>query len=69
MQACLRKVHNTASDDHVLWLSAVQKLAEFRRLQYPWHMLYLACTTLGVATRNTTWFRVRDTVKRKFPEG
>ena len=62
MMACLKKVHSMASDPHVLRGSAVQKLAEFARLQYPRRLLWSACTTMGVHTRNPAWFRARDEI-------
>ena len=60
MMACLKKVHKMASDTYVLRRSALQKVAEFARLQYPRKMLWSACTTMGVQTRDAAWFRVRD---------
>ena len=60
LQATLKKVQAMASDRRALYHSALQKIAEFQRLQYPRKMLWTACTTLGVQTRETTWFDVRD---------
>ena len=60
LMACLQKVHKMASDGAALWMSATQKLAEFVNLNYPRKMLWTACTTMGVSTRNTVWFRVRE---------
>ena len=59
--ACLLKVNKMASDDAALVSSAAQKLAEFTRLGYPRKMLWTACTTMGVKTRDRAWFQVRDT--------
>ena len=60
LMACLQKVQKMASDGYALRMSATQKLAEFSNLQYPRKMLWTACTTMGVSTRNTVWFRVRE---------
>ena len=35
LTACLRKVHKMASDVDILRVSAMAKIAEFRRLRYP----------------------------------
>ena len=51
-----------ASDPTALKTSAVQKLAEFARLKYPSKLLWTACTTMGVNTRDPTWFRVREKI-------
>ena len=59
LMACLKKVHAMASDQHKLLSSAVQKLAEFVRLQYPQRLLWSACTTMGVSTRHPAWFKAR----------
>ena len=60
LMATLRKVQAMASDDRALSKSGIQKIAEFARLRYPKKMLWTACTTTGVSTRCTAWFRVRD---------
>lgn len=60
LMATLRKVQAMASDDRALSKSGIQKIAEFARLRYPKKMLWTACTTMGVSTRCTAWFRVRD---------
>ena len=52
-----------ASDNGVLYTSAVQKLQEFGRLQYPYKLLWRMCTMMGVETRNATWFEIRDTMQ------
>ena len=65
LMACLLKVEKMASDDCCLLQSASQKVAEFIRLQYPRRMLWTACTTMGVKTRNTVWFQVRDNLHSK----
>ena len=60
LMACLLKVDKMASDERCRITSARQKLAEFIRLRYPRRMLWTACTTMGVKTRHTSWFKVRD---------
>ena len=60
MMACLRKVHKMASDGPALRNSATNKVFEFARLHYPKKMLWTACTTMGVQTREPEWFRVRS---------
>ena len=66
MMACLRKVHNMASDSAVLRTSAIQKVAEFARLRYPRKLLWTACTTMAVNTQDpalrNSWFRAREQI-------
>ena len=62
LTACLKKLQKMASDPIALRTSAVQKLAEFARLKYPSKLLWTACTTMGVNTRDPTWFRVREKI-------
>ena len=50
LKACLQKIHKMASDNRVLYTSAVQKLQEFGRLQYPYKLLWRMCTTMGTQT-------------------
>ena len=66
LSACLKKVHSMASDNGVLFDSAIRKLAEFHRLRYPRKMLWAACTTLGVQTRNPTWFEIRESQPHRY---
>ena len=63
LKACLQKLYKMASNNAVLHTSAVQKLQEFGRLKYPYKLLWTLCTTMGVETRNTVWFDVRDTMR------
>ena len=60
--ACLKKVHAMASNDKVLISSAVQKIAEFKRLQYPYKLMWSMCTTMGVHTRTAAWIEGRNTL-------
>ena len=60
--SCLKKVHKMASDAIALKISATQKLAEFSRLRYPRKLLWTACTTMGVTSRDPTWFRTREQI-------
>ena len=55
-----------SSDDNALIPSALQKLNEFIRLDYPAKLLWTACTTLAVTTRNPTWFKIRGAILKKF---
>ena len=60
LQACLKKIDRMASDAPALYDSAITKLSEFWHLDYPDKMLWSACTTMGVCTRDPTWFDIRD---------
>ena len=60
--ACLRKVGKMASDTEELYQSAVDKVREFQRLEYPTAVLREACRILGVTSEERTWFRVRHTL-------
>ena len=65
LKACLKKVQAAASDDAALVTSGRKKLIEFLRLDYPMKLLWRMCTTLGVNTRNTAWFRIRDALNAR----
>ena len=56
-----------SSDDKALVPSAIQKLHEFTHLEYPTKLIWTACTTMAVVTRNTTWFKIRGIILRQFP--
>ena len=58
--ACLKKVQQMASDTQILKQSAIQKIEEFRKLQYPRKLVWTLCTTMGVQTRQSAWFEIRD---------
>jgi hypothetical protein len=60
LTACLKKVHQHASDKDALIQSAFCKLREFEQLLYPRHMLKAACTFLAVSLQCRTWFDIRD---------
>ena len=62
LKATLLKLHNMASDDGVLCESAIDKLLEFKGLGYPPGIIASACGAVAVRTRNTTWFRIRNSV-------
>ena len=62
----LKKLHRMASDDKTLVPSALQKLNEFACLDYPAKLLWTACTTMAVTTRNTAWFKIRGAILNKF---
>lgn len=60
--ACLKKVHNMASTPSVLEKSAHDKLAEFRRLQYPRGLLKKATAYMAASTGQRMWLNVRDAI-------
>ena len=60
LMACLKKVQKMASDHKVMIESGIQKLAEFVKLGYPRKMIWTACTTMGVQTREKGWFEIRE---------
>lgn len=60
MMACLTKVHKMASDKDARITSGIKKVTEFLRLKYPRKMMWSACTTMGVKTRDPSWFRIRE---------
>ena len=51
-----------ANNNWALKDSAGQKLCEYMRLKYPRKLLWSACTTMGVQSRNPTWFDIQDTL-------
>ena len=61
--ACLRKVHAMASDEEQLKISALAKLREFERLEYPVGVRKFACAVLARDTECKVWWRVRATQK------
>ena len=62
LTACLKKVHKMASDAHVLRKSALDKINEFQRLQYPRYMLKNACTYVAASMGAREWLDVRDQI-------
>ena len=62
LESCLKKVARNASDSRALIESGKRKILEFRQLQYPRKMLWRACTTMGVSTRDPEWFRIRESL-------
>lgn len=62
LSACLKKVHSMASDADAVYVSALQKLDEFRRLAYPKSVLRGACTYMAACTSCYAWIRVRRVV-------
>ena len=65
--ATLKKLDKMSSDQQSLLNSAVQKLSEFIDLNYPAKLIWTACTTLAVTTRDTTWFKIRGIALNRFP--
>ena len=62
LKATLQKVDGMASDNHVLCNSAVDKLLEFKSLNYPPGIIGRLCNYMAATTRNTTWFQVKNTL-------
>jgi uncharacterized protein YfdQ (DUF2303 family) len=62
MIATLKKLDKIASDDDALINSAIKKLHEFINLKYPAKLIWTACTTLAVTTRNSAWFKIRGII-------
>ena len=58
----MRKVHKMASDERALRQSAIQKLAEFRRLGYPLGLLRGVCNFMGATTSEGAWIGVRNAI-------
>ena len=58
----MKKVAKMASDEQALRESALQKLAEFRRLRYPIGLLRGVCSFLGATTGNGAWIRIRNAI-------
>ena len=60
LTSCMKKVHKMASSRDTLRESALQKLAEFKRLKYPQSMLQGVCTFMGATTGEGAWIGVRS---------
>jgi len=63
LTACLKKVQKMSSDAANLYGSAMDKVAEFRRLRYPTALLRKACSYLGATTGVREWLDVRDSLR------
>ena len=63
LTACLKKVHQMASDPDELYRSALDKCAEFSRLGYPHGVLRNACSYLGASTGEGRWITVRNALE------
>ena len=68
MSAAMQKVHRMASDVDALHSSAVQKLAEFARLQYPRGLLRQQCSRMATVTQTFEWIKIRDKIMTWFPD-
>jgi hypothetical protein len=68
LKGCLQKVQRMASNRLQLHQSALAKIAEFHRLEYPWNSINGACKYLAMRTRNPIWFDIRDDAHLKFIE-
>ena len=62
LKATLKKLDSMASDDYVLCNSAMDKLREFRQLNYPPNMIGRMCNLMAATTRNTTWFQIKNSM-------
>jgi precorrin-4 methylase len=60
--ACMQKVQRMASDKEAIYDSAVQKMAEFARLEYPISVLRGVCTYMAATTAQYEWINVRATI-------
>ena len=60
----MRKVHTMASDQDALMTSALQKLSEFKRLNYPHGLLTGVCNFMGAVTGENAWIRTRERWQR-----
>ena len=60
----MRKVHQMASDKEALVTSALQKLSEFQRLNYPEGLLTGVCNFMGATTGDNAWIRAREKWQR-----
>ena len=63
LTACLRKVNRMASDPGNLYTSALDKVAEFRRLRYPLGLLRKACAYIATTSGVRQWLDVRQALR------
>ena len=62
IMACMQKVQRMASAKEAIYDSAVQKMAEFPRLEYPISVLRGVCTYMAATTAEYEWINVRATI-------
>ena len=62
--ATLQKVEKMCNDSYELYYSGLQKLNEFINLHYPLPLLRRVCSKMAVHTRNATWVKVRESLKK-----
>ena len=60
--ACLRKIQAMTSDRYAMHDSAINKLMEFRRLQYPVSVLRGVCTVMATISAEYEWTKIRAEV-------
>ena len=60
--ATLRKVHIMTSDGSQRFRSAMEKLREFKNLQYPIGILRFFCAIMARDTSDLTWRQVRNAI-------
>ena len=63
LTACLRKVQHQASNPAIMGSSALDKIAEFRRLRYPESVCRKACTYLAASQGMGTWITVSHALR------
>ena len=63
LTSCLRKVQHQSSDKAAMGYSALEKIAEFRRLRYPTSILSKACTFLAASTGEGAWITIRNVLR------
>ena len=63
MMGTLQKVNFYASNLNALFLSGMQKVAEFERLGYPAWLCKRMCARMAMASGSRVWFDIRDRVQ------
>ena len=63
LTACLRKVQHQASDPAIMGSSALDKIAEFRRLRYPESVCRKACNYLAASQGMGAWITVSNALR------
>ena len=58
----MKKLHRHSSDSDAVRESAVQKFAEFRKLQYPTSVLRGVCSYMAATTGSYEWINIRSEI-------
>ena len=58
----MKKVHSQGSDSDAVRESAIQKFAEFRKLQYPTSVLRGVCSYMAATTGLYEWINIRSEI-------